>query len=813
MLMATKITPNVYQVNRQFYFKMVSNAAGSDGARVNVTRVVAGKGDGEIGTSDSTKRYASVRAVLSKYDATRIAVKVTYEVWEDSVKNTKKDNRDWLRMEHTFVYSVSDFVRNTATLKSNWELASTNPSGSEAYYQDYFKGKKHGTCPIVTGRDSLYAANRPKSWLPIANNNILVRIDGGGNELTSVGNLSIEGKISVNFTVNEQIITQVADKTIGTITSKDSSSKLNLTLTSADKAPKTFDTLPARIKEILGCGTVIYGSYGNTCSSVLDVNKLFEYGMLRRNSNPSFKGLSVMEEGANSYTKKIENSLEVKASASFMGVAFSSETKSTFSEERTEDSTFKFCKINKLYSFGEYSIDGCSMRQSLVDTSALPIRVLKFLSPRFLYDLNHESPEAILNTYGTHVLGGMIFGGRMEYTMSYKKMITTLSKTKTFSSNNTISYGSSKNEKNDKEAAKDNASATKANESKQATSTSLMDCLALAIKSGVPIKPIVEAIVAIETAAKAARKAETTGKAADEADAAKKTKTAEDKLSALSASVSVNYSSSETENIRNEFASTHIECRLCSGDIIEGGRIMTDPSLATTWENSLKQENNRGFAEYLPSTVIPIYKFIPNDPAISKITPKQMETVWAKHLAEQGIGDVYTMKIPRTIAQKFKTNPIKNKTTFSTNGDWDTDVDKGEAAGYKLSMELVNIDGGGAGVDVILIVNELRGDKTEITHHQLIPLLCPRDLAQIAINTDANVYQNPKLELQGTVTGTSAAAEVIDITQSARNRGFGSGWLDLNADTLKISVDGAGKDWDNIWVEGTFKVNIIGYKR
>lgn len=600
----------------------------------------------------------------------------------------------------------------------------------------------------------------------------------------------------VTLTVKAAATTTGSTSSTSTTSSTGSS---NLTVVTGSQP--VIASIHKQVRAVLGNGYDISGEFAKLGSEgrVLDLDKLNTNKLIRTSSGgATSQGTKVVEEGRKQYSKKVEEDLGISVSGNVFGVTFASDTKKHFDKTETSDESYKYVMINLLHSNEQYSI------------AAAPEQIRGALSSEFKNALETMTAENIIKSYGTHVLTGMVLGSSMRYYMSFKKSVNTLSQTKTFSTSNSIGYGSGGTD--DKKGKDDNAKKTAENNTIKPSEKSFGEKVVEAVAAGISVQKIKEAYAALKSIqeVKPGSNAPTETAAKSKLDSAVKTLNS----AGISIQLSSTYSTSESINSMEELESMRTECYLIGGKVTENYNILNDPSNTncTTWLNSCNDRNNWAWVDFIKNSVIPIYEFVPDGHS----KKQAIKTAYANYLASKGI-TTQLNPVTAEIVMDFETRRERNKTVFNTRGDWEMSLGSGSRADYSLKFELVNIDGGTAGVDVTLEVIEDSKDQSTIVVHELIPLkpLPSQGFDKFTIYPKiATKYDRIKSYKKG----TNQTNDWFDLTAEARsyeygyNASTGNGCLDLNY-PLRIQVDGKGNDWDNVAVKGRFKVKVIGYKR
>lgn len=568
------------------------------------------------------------------------------------------------------------------------------------------------------------------------------------------------------------------------------------------------------VENVLGKGYDISQGYAQKQMEkgvVLDLNKLNNNGSLSRDQGQKGEAISISSDGRKSYSKNVESQLNIDVSVACFGVSFKSETEQGFSKDETNDETFKYLMKNATHAMESYAIT------NIIE----PDNILGALSNSFLTDLETLTGAQIIRNYGTHVIGGMVLGSTLRYYMKYQKSVSTMSQTKTFSQKFTLGYGpGGSGSAKDEEAKKKNKEAKDKNSSLSNEKKSIGEIIADAIKSGCSLSKIKEAISLLQSVAIQSESQKENNEKANQNKVEQAIKSLGGSSPSFAASASVSFTGSETINMSEELEKMEIKCMLIGGDVTQTMNVMSDPSPENSkdWLTSAIPRDKWAWIDFMPNTIIPIYKFVPQ----SHGKYEEIKKAWNDYLISQGINFEELKPVDHVITCDFKTRRLPNKTVFSTAGDWEMMGKAGRKPTYTLSFELVNIDGGKAGVDVTLTVMENYGDFTEIEAHELIPL-------------DHNSLGFDKMIIHPSYSKLDTHYEILNealvtkdsygwwnATSKAREKKLGfrddsdngecSGCLDLST-PLRLQFDGQGKDMGSVGVEGRFKVKVLGFKK
>jgi hypothetical protein len=621
----------------------------------------------------------------------------------------------------------------------------------------------------------------------------------------------IDNKIIAELTIKGNQGAETCDKEIAE--KKNWKIDPPLRLEPGNEAVIKEDEIHKTVKSVLGRGYDISLDYAKpqTKGAVLDLNKLNDNNRLWRYQGQEGEGISISSSGRKSYSKEMETKLNIDASVGCFGVSFKSETEQGFSKDETNDETYKYLMKNAIHAMEKYAIT------NIIE----PNNILGALSDSFLRDLETLSGAQIIRNYGTHVIGGMVLGSALRYYMKYQKNVSTMSQTKTFSQKCTLGYGDGGSGKTkDEEAKNKNKETTGKNRQLATEKKSVGEIVADAIEGGFSLKTIREAISSLQTIAVKSESQKEKDKETDKNVIEKAIKSIGD--SSFSASIGTSFTESETINTSEELEKMEIKCMLIGGDVTQTMKILTDPSFenADDWLKSIKTSDEWAWIDFMTDTIIPIHKFVPQNH--SKYD--EIKKAWNDYLFSKGIVLDELVPIEHPIDCDFKTKRLPNETVFCNAGDWEMMSKAGRNPSYTLSFELVNIDGGKVGVDVILTVMENHGGNlaTTLEVHELIPL----DHNSLGFDKIIVHPSYSKLDMKyeiynTTMTTSNVMDEWWDATEKAKGKKIGfyedpngrcMGCLDLST-PLKFQFDGKGNDGYNIGLEGKFKVKILGFRK
>jgi len=161
--------------------------------------------------------------------------------------------------------------------------------------------------------------------------------------------------------------------------------------------------------EVLGSGYNVAGDYANVAdvkAVVLDLAALQEANLLRQVQYERATYHVISGEDSHEYQRNL--SARVKATGS--GFGFSGAVKASFTKDRYESRHYSFATVESV-------IRKHGLRVAL---SVTPEELRGFLTPPAAFAINDPSvdPEYVFETFGTHVLTGIIVGGRLDFSTS-----------------------------------------------------------------------------------------------------------------------------------------------------------------------------------------------------------------------------------------------------------------------------------------------------------------------------------------------------------------------------------------------------------
>ena len=773
----TKETTKIVKISRNF-----SIYGNRDEKVINERR--DGKGDGNIGDGEDGTKIIKVTATPNSvaynsetgYATAKVTIRLA--VWEKDYPN--KDVRDCLSLTKKIQHSV--FVgkgitregigtRNKDNTYSGYkyvEISATPfaPTKGNKYETAIYMSDYHGS----KGFQNLSSDDYPKSnihqdWLAIED--IRVRANADGNELHGQDNLAITGCFNFYF----KVVTKTWSEYSEEITTMN---KPRVTTTPGpyDKQPQ--ETLDS-IKEVVGNGYDITGGYTDTSSvkhSVLDLDKINDLKRLKvTKQRPFIQRSSIEGESLEEFSSKLEESLNVKVSFSGFGAAFSSDTKTTSTTEKSMSENRRFVKFTSMLKNKEYDL--------LLDyKNNLNTELLK---PTFLNDLNTSDPTAIIENYGTHVILGAVYGASASYNMSYVKSVSNITKARTFENTTSIGYNSTGGTEGGK----------KKEDNKKSAIAKLVDELGGIEKlSDAQFKELMDVYkfeLEIQNKAKDASKNDS-----------KSSGSGSKPSGGWGVSVSTSYSESETTS--NSFENTTTESKgiAYGGNWNLGAKIRSGQlDIIPEWESSADPRSNdplinHQWCDFIPGRLVPIYEFVP---AGYKVTAEELRQAWTRYIDSKGTKLTPTKQSIISIPGGINVKGDK-KTVKSLNADREVSTRKNKETGWKVRFELVNLENGNVAVVVQLTVGEdgLDGNRTLMMLHYPIEVTNPYGGTAVIDTTRYNCIY----ETQGSIYRKEH--NLFDVTRFFMDCPFLNLAQNPN-NKVYISVDGDGDDSSHIRIK------------
>ena len=186
--------------------------------------------------------------------------------------------------------------------------------------------------------------------------------------------------------------------------------------------PELPTTSNENVALVLGRGYDVTGRYAyspDIKSPVLDFSKLTVDNMVKK--DPNLQHAAFHTDSGNEaaeYTNSLAVSSKINIEGKGLIASFHGELSARYSSERYTKDAYSFAtatsKIRKDAYFIENRTD--------------PSKLYKYVSSKFLSDLETKTPEEIIKLYGTHVMLGGVWGARLDYHFSAKKKIEAYSR-------------------------------------------------------------------------------------------------------------------------------------------------------------------------------------------------------------------------------------------------------------------------------------------------------------------------------------------------------------------------------------------------
>lgn len=167
--------------------------------------------------------------------------------------------------------------------------------------------------------------------------------------------------------------------------------------------------------DVSGYGYDVTGEYGNSSASkfaILDVNRLKndQPGRVEWDLSGKKYGEIVAGEDAVAYltslTKKLGANLTIKDNSNTEVPMFKGSISSNF------DNSASF---SSKYVYSSYAL---KIQRKRIKINADNALLMQYLTPSFINDVAVSSPQAIVNSYGTHILKDIILGAKLD--ISYR---------------------------------------------------------------------------------------------------------------------------------------------------------------------------------------------------------------------------------------------------------------------------------------------------------------------------------------------------------------------------------------------------------
>ena len=622
-------------------FTFLGNVGG-----IKVRKTDPNYGDGMITTGKGGYVYVQVTANWTKVSQTSYKLHVWYRVYEENYRKNKSSESLEFDAYKTIDFSPYYPVNNTSTVTESWQFTLDSECAQSACYADWFHGgdkKRWGWLPIDVADYPTY--NRERTWFPAAE--IRVKLADAGNDLNDAGNIGVKGVAYLRITAVKTIKTKMQETTLsfssgGSAGIGVADSVLNLN--------NEYD-----LKEVLGYGYDMCTEYAvkeHLKAPVLNLDRLNQDRHILKSIPQKAHQYKLEASGYDEYTKEMSSSLKVEAKGSLFGVTFSNTTETTNSSKKSEKNVYKLVTAYWTHQNALYKIDETN-----------PAMLRPYVTDNFKRDLTRlcnfygksdweDEVEYFMAKYGTHVLTGMITGGRVDLNMSYKQTTTNVSEASSFSTVSSIGYSETGQLKKPDGAGK--ASLDMKEVEKLLDADSFEDLRK-------QVKKLVEK-------AKGSAKGGESGGAPSIGN---------------SVSLSVAYNMKETlERATNE--------EINNFDLImRGGNLMVNPftddnTSFDKWRNTLDQKHSV-WCDYVPGRIIPIYKLAPDSNSM-----KILERAWTIYCENHGIAcaalEHRILSTPQSVSgDKTCVRSLGNDANVDTSSEWPT--------GWKLTMDLVNVTG------------------------------------------------------------------------------------------------------------------------
>lgn len=721
-------------------------------------RVISSKGDGEMGTTSGKETRARLNAALVLFPNEKI-VRLTVNY---TVEEMKGDNTT-LVLNASQDYSLGGFFdegANTARKESNdtvkKECASTltfasvyNPS----IIQTSFKGECHGYMIPQPWDVSIM-----QNWLPV--NELEMKIDDKGNDLTGIGNIGVKGKIRFRIMrVDNITVTTRVDEEQPT---PSPSANAEMTYGSEEK----LGSIPQTVSSVLGHGYDACGYYADMASvkilPVLDIAKVNDYKRLAKRPIEQLYHLNTTGESVKEYTEKLATKTNLSASVNVFGGFAKAEVERSFNVTREEKSCYKYASRRSLYKESEYVLSCYS-----------PNQLFGFLHKDFKDALNNLSAMKFIEAYGTHVIIGMALGTRFTFNLSYRESSRKHSEASSFKDSESVGY-------------KDNGE-IKALES---NSKSLAEEVFDKFKNEADVSP--EKLKGYAELIKAVQGVDSKSVPSGGAGGGEFSRT---------------YSKDEAWSLSEEDKSTVIKCFCVGGDASVGALIndSNDTKYYPEWVKS--NRSNCVFCDFPKGGLIPIYELIPTG---YRLTAQDVKRAFEEHMT----WSVITNKMESRVTYfEFNTRGQANTENIQKENSSDKDDEIGTKSGkptyWELHVELLNFDGGKCGFGICLIVKEngSGGPASILKNSYTVEIPLELGFSQMAINTD---YFGGKPVFDARATWTGEYHGWHDATSDVL-RGTAGNVLCCNGNAVEIMIDDKGRDMGNVGVRGKIMIPWIGY--
>ncbi len=683
-------------------FELIGNV------NTTVRKVTEGHGDGEIGTSVIANVHAvlqrevinpnrSPRPGVDRNGRTRTVNNINKERWEQMAKRIryfveiyytvmesgyegKAGKVDKLEMSNRIWIDLTDRfpVHNTENRTESWEITPLNPDDFKqiASYTDYRNELEmalirnpnyitnnlwykfdYSKCNRGTKVGSLtLKPNNSVDWLWIDK----IKLFGPQNELGHEGQIGVKGTITLKLKAVKTITTKYVEDMNFSVIGFNARQGSGMVLNMASE--------PEAVHQVLGNGYLMDQEYARTTSlstsPVLNIERLNADRHLVKKVANGRNQHKWSAEGSDEYTRQVSEDLKVEVKGSLFGASFSNATKTSNTSEQKEKKSFKLESAYWVFQDYVYTIDETD-----------PAYLNAYLESNFKDDINNtliayqgkpqwdNKVDAFIRKYGTHVITGMVTGGRVDMNMSYAQRTTNSSESKTFSNVSSICY-------NPITAKLNNKNENGSQGGSPAGTQNLDDDILIALSRGAS---------SAEEAKKLIDKIRQAGGQKKPSGSPQGGGNKEDGIS-----ISVMYELKETiERITNEKLEDF-------NLVMRGGNLMVNPFTDNNtsfdkWRNTFNSQNTV-WCDYVPGFIVPIFKFAPDYNSYEVLYKAWSDYCIRHHISCVPLGRGYTIE-PITISGS-KDNVShypnsKDSYAISTNDRWPT--------GWRLTMDLINI--------------------------------------------------------------------------------------------------------------------------
>jgi len=182
----------------------------------------------------------------------------------------------------------------------------------------------------------------------------------------------------------------------------------------ANGAASSEDT--ALTKVVIGRGYDITGRYAYSPEikeAVLDHDKLTADEKILKDTNLAEANFTTTSGSTiTEYQSELAVSASASASVGIPGASFSSEVGAHFKQSKFQSDEYAFATSTSKITKTSFYVDG----------RRTPTNLIPYLSDTFISDLSTMKAPELFAAYGTHVMLGGIWGARLDYHLTSKKM-------------------------------------------------------------------------------------------------------------------------------------------------------------------------------------------------------------------------------------------------------------------------------------------------------------------------------------------------------------------------------------------------------